>query len=68
MNNYFANIEAIASGKGSPQARDEGCQMCQGAGEETVADDAQNCEICFGRLDEYAQYGVCSGCREDYQQ
>ena len=25
MNNYFANIEAIAHGKGSSQARNEGC-------------------------------------------
>ena len=28
MNNYFANIEAIAHGKGSSQARDEGCGIC----------------------------------------
>ena len=57
MDNYFANINAIARGKGSSQARDEGCQ-----------DTVGRCEICFGELDEYAQYGVCSECREDYEQ
>ena len=35
MNNYFANLEAIARGKGSPQARDEGCLICE---EEEEAD------------------------------
>ena len=29
MDNYFANINAIARGKGSSQARYEGCQMCK---------------------------------------
>lgn len=53
MENWQRNLEVIARSKGSPQARDEGCQ-----------DNSGRCEICFGELDEYAQYGVCSGCRE----
>ena len=28
MENWQRNLDAIARGKGSPQARDEGCQMC----------------------------------------
>ena len=28
MDNQHKNLEAIARGKGSSQARDEGCQMC----------------------------------------
>ena len=54
MENWQRNLEVIARGKGSSQARDEGCQ-----------DTAGRCEICFDELDEYAQYGVCSGCREE---
>ena len=50
------NQEAIARGKGSSQARDEGCKMCQEKGK---------CEVCSGELDDHAQYGVCSGCREE---
>mgnify|MGYP001590221167 CR=1 FL=1 len=52
----MSNQEAIARGKSSSQARDEGCQMCREKGK---------CEVCFGELDEHAQYGVCSRCREE---
>ena len=58
------NQEAIARGKGSPQARDEGCQMC-GEEESPEYETMGKCSICFGELDEHAQYGVCSGCREE---
>ena len=51
------NQEAIARGKGSPQARDEGCQMC--------IEEPGKCTLCFEELDEHSQYGVCSRCREE---
>ncbi len=35
MDNQHKNLEAIARGKGSPQARDEGCQMCNGEEDQT---------------------------------
>ena len=56
MENWQRNLEVIARGKGSPQVRDEGCKMCQEKGK---------CEVCSGELDDHAQYGVCSGCREE---
>ena len=62
------NIEAIARGKGSSQARDEGCQRCREEEESPEYETTGKCIICSGELGEYVQYGVyvvCPRCREE---
>ena len=51
MNNH----EAIARGKGSSQARDEGCQMC-GEEEEETGQDKSTSQACWDEPKEYGRY------------